>query len=405
MTYRAIDCMSFAGGFTLGMVQAGLRLVAKREMQAGFGMRNCEVNRELLGDEWRGQASVPEEWEAIPAEVVFGNPPCSGFSVMSASHFRGADSPINACMWAFADYVVRVRPQIAVFESVQQARTSTDGLELMRALREHVAERTNTRWTLYHVRHNAYSVGGCSMRKRYFWLISRVPFGIERPRVNRLPVLNEVIGDLDDLHPTWLPQPYTQPPTWWSKNFRSDTGGVDGHVGVDNPLSRRITDIMAMTPWHPGEHTAQVVRRHYETHGELPPSWRASADKLIANNFNMGFTTPVRWNGQNPARVITGAALQTAIHPYLNRALTHREAARVMGFPDDWRLWPLRGLPGLSMTHGKGITVQCGKWIGEWIKAALDENPGAYLGDEIGHDEYDVNVTHDWQSSPGTVVM
>jgi site-specific DNA-cytosine methylase len=397
--------MSFAGGFTLGVVQAGLHLVAKREMRAGFGMPNCEANRDLLGHSWRGQAADPDDWEVVPAEVVFGNPPCSGFSVMSAKHFRGADSPINSCMWAFAEYVSRVRPQIAVFESVQQARNSTDGLELMRALREYVVNKTGMNWTLHHVRHNAYSVGGCSMRKRYFWLITRIPFGIERQIPARLPRLHEVISDLDGLHPTWMPQPYVQPPTWWSKDFRSDTGGVDGHIGVSNPLARRIADIMAMTPWNPGEHTAQVVRRHYETHGELPPSWQGSAAKIIANDFSMGFTTPVRWNGQNPARVITGAALQTAIHPYLDRALTHREAARIMGFPDDWKLWPLRNQPGLSMTHGKGITVQCGKWIAGWIRAALDENPGTYRGTEIGPEEFDIDVTHDWQSSPGTVTL
>ena len=59
----------------------------------------------------------------------------TGFSVMSAKEFRGADSKINHCMWSFVDYVARVRPQVAVFESVQQARNRPDGLQLMRALR------------------------------------------------------------------------------------------------------------------------------------------------------------------------------------------------------------------------------------------------------------------------------
>jgi len=36
--YRAVDCQGFAGGFTLGMVQAGFHLVGKREMKAGFGV-------------------------------------------------------------------------------------------------------------------------------------------------------------------------------------------------------------------------------------------------------------------------------------------------------------------------------------------------------------------------------
>src|SRR5687768_16241575 len=118
---------------------------------------------------------------------------------MSAKEFRGADSKINACMWSFADYVARARPTIAVFESVQQAFTKPDGLELMRRLRARVEERTGDRWDLYHVRHNAYSVGGPAQRRRYFWLISRVPFGVEVPRPRHLPLFADVIGDLENL--------------------------------------------------------------------------------------------------------------------------------------------------------------------------------------------------------------
>jgi hypothetical protein len=75
--YRAIDALGFAGGFTLGMVQAGFELAAKREMPGGFGVPNCEANRALLGDSWRTQVGAPESWEVVDAEVVFGNPPCS----------------------------------------------------------------------------------------------------------------------------------------------------------------------------------------------------------------------------------------------------------------------------------------------------------------------------------------
>lgn len=177
MTHTAVDCMGFAGGFTLGMVQAGFELVGKRELPGGFGVANCEANRHLLGNSWKTQVGPAETWEVISNTEVgalFGNPPCqdrSGFSVMSSKEFRGAESKVNACMWAFAEYVVRTKPTIAVFESVQQAFTKSDGLELMRRLRARVEEGTGERWTLYHVRHNAYSVGGCAQRRRYFWLI------------------------------------------------------------------------------------------------------------------------------------------------------------------------------------------------------------------------------------------
>lgn len=394
---RAVDVLGFAGGFTLGVVQAGFELVGKKEMPGGFGVANCEVNRHLLGYQWRADVGVPESWSKIEAEFVFGNPPCSGFSVMSAKEFRGADSKINHCMWAFAEYVARVNPLVAVFESVQPAYTRPDGRDLMRSLRELLVARTGHAWSLTHVLHNAYSLGGSAQRRRYFWVASRVPFGVEEHPLRKLPLLDDVIRDLDNLADTWVGQPYRQPPTWWSESRRSSTGTVDGHIIVRNPLTRRLADLMQGIEWHPGEDVARVVRRYYETRQRLPDSWSATQDKLIKNDFFMGFTTPVRWDGRKPARVITGGGLIMVVHPYLDRTITHRETARILGFPDDWRIAPLRGNPGLQMTWGKGITVDCGRWIAQWVKRSIEGNPGSVVGEAVGEAERVIDVTNSYK--------
>ena len=378
----------------MGMVQAGFTLVGKREMQGGFGVANCEANRHLLGDAWRSEAVAPEHWSTVPADVVFGNPPCSGFSVMSSKTFRGADSKINHCMWAFVEYAARVRPQVAVFESVQLARTSDDGHALMQALRRDLEERTGENWNLHHVRHNAIVVGGAAIRRRYFWLASRIPFGVERPKLQGFPRLNDVIGDLANLGTTWLPQPYRAPASWWSSSRRSPSGTVDGHVHMDNPLTRRIRDLLDGVEWKPNEAIGKVASRHWDEHGKLPDSWQHMEEKVVKNDFQMGFTTPTRWDGERYGRVVTGAGLHCIVHPWLPRTATHREVARILGFPDDWKIHPLRNVGGLNITWGKGITVDCGRWIGRWIRAALDGTPGSERGVEIGDREYDIDHTN-----------
>lgn len=317
---------------------------------------------------------------------------------MSAKSFRGAESKINACMWGFAEYAAKIRPQIAVFESVQQAFTKQDGQDLMRALRARVEERTGDKWALFHVRHNAYSVGGCAQRRRYFWLISRIPFGIEIPRPTTLPVFNDVIGDLANLPLTWQAQPYRSPIHPWAAQLSSPDGTVDGHIGLTNPMTRRISDLMDGVTWGPGESISTVTKRYYATHGRLPDSWEGSLNKLVTRDFMMGFTTPVRWNGNGHARVITGGSLQMVVHPWLQRLITHREAARVLGFPDNWNILPLRRVSGLQMTWGKGISVQCGRWIGDWIRRALDGEPGTHTGTIIGEREHDIDVTNAWKT-------
>lgn len=400
--YRAVDVMSFAGGFTLGMVQSGFELVGKRELPGGFGVPSCEANRHLLGDNWRSEIGPAESW-SVPAggvDVVFGNPPCSGWSVMSAKSFRGADSPALSCTWAFVDYVARARPTIAVFESVQQAFTHKDGLSTMRALRQHLESRTGDKWTLYHIRHNAYSVGGCARRRRYFWLVSRIPFGIEVPQPRILPKLYEVLEDLEPLGITWNPQPYRAPAHPWTRQLLSPNGTVDGHIGLNNPLIRRITDLLNGVEWRPGEAISVVARRYYDKYNRLPESFMATEKKLVSRDFVMGFTTPTRWNGNNPARVITGGGMQLVVHPRLNRMITHRECARILGFPDNWNILPLRRVTGLHMTWGKGISTHCGSWIGYWIKRALDGIPGTHTGHPLGDREYDIDCTDAWKKSP-----
>jgi site-specific DNA-cytosine methylase len=157
-----------------------------------------------------------------------------------------------------------------------------------------------------------------------------------------------------------------------------------------------MRDLMDGVGWPAGMCIGDVCRLHWDEHGKLPDSFKHTEEKIVKNDFQMGFTTPVRWHGDRYGRVVTGGGLHNIIHPQLDRTVTHREVARILGFPDDWRILPLRRVSGLNMTWGKGITVDCGRWIGGWIKRALDGEPGGYIGTQVGDDEYDIDTTNDY---------
>lgn len=391
MSTTAVDVMGFAGGMTLGMVQAGFTLVGKRELKGGFGVPNCEANRHLLGHAWKAQVGPPEQWETVPdTDVVFGNPPCSGFSLMTDKKHRGVDAKINSCMWSFVEFAARSRPTIAVFESVRQAFSG--GRALMQALRAKLEETTGLRYDLYHVMHNAYDLGGAAVRPRYFWVASQVPFGVTYPTLIRRPKLRDVIGDLEGLSNTWEAQPYQRTASWWSASVRSDTYAVDGHVtryGLATQRALQLLDLAneKLNGWPPNWHIGQMAKYAWEHLNELPPLWSHMIDKLIKIDFHMGFTSLTRWDMDRPGRVITGGALNLVLHPTENRTITHRETARVMGFPDDWKIKPLRGYSALPLTWGKGITVQCGRWIGTQVLNSLHGVPGEVIGELIGERE------------------
>lgn len=389
--YRYVSCQTFAGGFDVGMVQAGFELVHKVEQKGGFGMPNCLANRHILGDNWTHQAGDYRDWDAPSVDVIAANPPCSGFSLMTDNKHRGVDAKVNACMWVLMEYAARIKPQIIIMESVRQAYSN--GRQLMTDLRADLERRSGLKYNLYHVMHNGLKLGGAAERKRYFWVASQIPFGVEFPTV-RQPGLPDVLGDLENLAPTWQAQPYRRPETWWSRAPRAGSTSVDGHMGQNGVPIRRLLDLLRFVEandpegWPPGWHVGRVAKRTYERHGCLPESWDSMMPRLLSKDFDLGFTSAIRWNAAKPGRVITGAAIDLVIHPTQPRLITHREAARIMGFPDNWRILPLRKNSNLKLTWGKGITTQCGKWIGEQSRNALDGQPGSIVGTPVAEREW-----------------
>lgn len=295
-------------------------------------------------------------------------------------------------MWHFSDYVARVQPQVAIMESVQVAFTA--GRELMQALRRNAEEKSGRRYELIHVMQNAIELGGAAKRPRYFMVLSQVPFGVEYPDVRR-PTMRDIIGDLEDLPLTWQMQDYATGPTWWSADKRSSWEQVDGHQVSNAPVIRRGLDLQQamglidpdFRDWPPGWNTPRLMREFDRRHGYLPHTWfQDRIEHFRGKDYFAGFAPLVRWKPDEPARVVHGAALQSVIHPWLPRTLTYREVARVMGFPDSWLISPLAP-SGAPATWGKGITCQCGKWIGDWTRQSLLGEPGALNGVEIGDRE------------------
>lgn len=415
---RFLDAHGFAGGFSLGTVQAGWELVGKRESSAmgGFGIRQMEANRRLLGDNWESQSSLPADWTPVDAELLICCPPCSGFSVLSNAKFRGVDSSINQCMWDVVELAVKVRPQTFILESVGSA--FKQGISLMRALRARLEEGTGQRYFMTHVLQDNYSLGGCSKRQRYFMVCSVDPFGAEPPALTRLPTLADAIGDLETLTETEISRPYTTAPTWWSRRLRSPHGVVDGHwTPMGDALHRELDLLRDRVTWGEGEDTATVARRYFETIGQLPESWQQStrqdgktrAEWATGLDFKLGMFQNVRWNWDKPARVVTGAGPHVGIHPHLPRFFTHREIARIMGFPDDWVTYPLRDFRPLATGWGKGVSVHAGRWIAHWARESMLGNPGQYdqvrVSDVLGalspadeDREHVIDVRHWWKT-------
>ena len=117
----AIDLFCGAGGMSLGFDRAGFRLAAAVDLSkinTNIHEKNfpnattiCEDVKNLTGAMLRRRAGLGREKIA----VVFGGPPCQGFSIGGK---RNARDPRNLLMLEFARLVVELRPRYFVMENV-----------------------------------------------------------------------------------------------------------------------------------------------------------------------------------------------------------------------------------------------------------------------------------------------
>lgn len=391
-----IDCNGLAGFMSYGFTQAGMEMTL-RTGTLDFGNRVAEVNRKFLGDKWDSFFSANEdEWPVRDADVVMGCPPCSGWSVWSGPANRGPDSPAHEHTRAFMRYAAKIKPEIIVFECVQQA--FTQGRDVMVQYRDMVEQLSGERYDLYHVKHNNLHVGGYSYRPRYFWVATKggMPFSVEETTVTRLPRLMEVIGDLAKMPRQWEAQKYIEPASPVVAHLRSESGMVNGHIGKTNIHAQRIQevfDIVGNDGWENGENLGDNLKRAYIANGnKFPPTWESLGAKILSSDFNLGFSQPYRWRKDLWANVLTGSALDHVVHPTEPRLITHREAARIQGLPDDWEFESVKDYSALQSTWGKAVAAQAANWIGKGVVASLGGQAKTPSGELIGEREYFVDT-------------
>lgn len=133
----AVSLFSGAGGLDVGFERAGFEVVFANEFDrdaAGAWMANRP-----------GRAGVMAEGDILDhmgglrafeggVDVVFGGPPCQGFSIAGK---MDPDDPRSELVWAFMDAVGIVRPKAFLIENV----AALGRMEKWRGVREKIASR------------------------------------------------------------------------------------------------------------------------------------------------------------------------------------------------------------------------------------------------------------------------
>ena len=109
---RAISLFSGAGGMDLGFRRSGVKVVWANDFNAAA----CETYRANFGDEIHCGSLLDFDYSMLPdCDLVFGGPPCQGFSVAGK---MDPDDPRSKLVFEFQKVVEAKRPLVFVMENV-----------------------------------------------------------------------------------------------------------------------------------------------------------------------------------------------------------------------------------------------------------------------------------------------
>jgi DNA (cytosine-5)-methyltransferase 1 len=342
----AIDLFAGAGGMSLGFEQAGFDIAAAVEIDpihAAVHHYNFPETATiaksvvgLTGAEIRAAVGIGD----LPIDVVFGGPPCQGFSLIGQ---RMLDDSRNLLVREFVRLVAELNAKAFVFENVKGLTVGKHRifLEMLVAEFEANGYRVAKPWSVL----NALDYGVPQDRQRLFILgtkkgfrlpsypemeTSREPDLFISTKVERTPTCFDALQDLPD------PEMYDDLATTDSVRPH-DWGAPSEYAKVLRCLNSsawrfgypRIWKTKILTSSMRTVHTEISRRRFAETsEGEIEP---------ISRFFKLhrdGFCNTLRAGTDSARGAFTSPR---PIHYEFPRCVTVREMARLHGYPDWFR--------------------------------------------------------------------
>lgn len=317
---RLIDLFAGAGGMTAGFRATGcydvVQAVEMDRMAAATYALNHGAEHLHVGDiaDWLEHSDVPA------ADVIIGGPPCQGFSALGRQDVHD----VRNSLWKhYATTIARARPKIFVLENVARFLSSPQFADLLSHTEPGQAL---SDYTLQSFVVNAADYGAAQARRRAV-----------------------VIGRLRSLPALDLPPPLAK--AHW-RTVRDAFQGVSrdpegtalptrtfmfGELSVPGPYMS--------TELHVGRTYSDVSLRRFAS---IPPGGNRHnlPVELLARcwvNHKSGSGDVMgRLHWDRPSVTIRTEFFKPEkgryLHPEEDRALSHREAARLQGFADDY-LW------------------------------------------------------------------
>lgn len=316
MTMVGCDIFSGAGGMSLGAEMAGINISFAVENDK-YAARTFKANHKasnVLVDDIR--VIDPSNIISNNPFILFGGPPCQGFS-LSNTITRNSKNEKNSLFEEFLRFIAVLEPTWCVFENVEGFRSFQNG-KVVKVLKKRLED---LGYTVNYDVLIASDYGVPQDRKRFFMVGNKngIKYKFPEPTINKFTVA-DALTDLPILFngDSIKSLPYKS----LANNEFANTMRANSSFSLQNYVSRNRD---------------YVLERYI--HIKQGENWKAIPDELMQNysnknNCHSGIYK--RLDSKKPSVVISNYRKNMLIHPFENRGLSVREAARLQSFPDNF---------------------------------------------------------------------
>ena len=349
--YTTIDLFAGAGGLSLGFAMAETAQfepvfavehdhAAARTFKSNFGVHVYDDDIEFLDP-----SSYPE------ADIILGGPPCQGFSPLGRDRDDESRAGLNGLWEHYLAAVLTVKPKAFVIENVPEFQKSAQFNELLHRME------TDPFLSQYGFGYgvlNAADYGVPQSRRRGIFvaiLNEDVPWP-PPPSHGSGGMLEEKYVTVQDVIADLPPVPTTDQPVV------SDSGKQDLHIRR-NPTAKSLERYRTIPP---GGNRFDLMRERPDI---TPDCW---LNKPTGTTDVMG---RMWWDRPSPTIRTEFYKPEKGryLHPVLDRPITHREAARIQTFPDNFIFEGTK--IEVARQIGNAVPPVLGKALAEYVSALL----------------------------------
>lgn len=316
-----VDLFSGAGGMSYGAHEAGIRtsVAVESDVDASSTFAGNHLGSTVITKCISNVSSeeIFDKTKETP-HIVFGGPPCQGFSYSNKIN-RSIENEKNTLFKHFIRVSTELRPDWIVFENVEGFSTLSNG--------SYVKELTNklnicgykSKWKILTA--SDYSVP--QNRRRFFLVANKVGVDYIFPKPKSLtPItVRMAISDLPSLQ----------------NGEMSDE--LDYKCYPTNEYNMLMRHLSRKSTQNYVSRNSQTVLERY-SHIPQGCNWKSIPEGLLSNynnvkNIHSGIYK--RLHPDLPSVVIANYRKNMLIHPFEDRGLSVREAARIQSFPDHFK--------------------------------------------------------------------